>query len=185
MVLHKGKVPNPMEVVLMSQSLTCRYREAFRSQQSQRQRNKPKPSISILTQSWQVLIKEAAARNRRTKRCGFAFEARRMDGATLLRGGASCGKPTQRLAAQEALVEALIKATTMDFHRTIVVTNDKRLVELCNNHRKATWLDQALEMDLQNLHQQGLITQFLLVPNVVVGQILILARKAGFPAVYV
>ena len=139
MVLHKGKVPNPMEVVLMSQSLICRYREAFQSQQGQRQRYKPKPSISILTQSWQVLIKVAVARNRRTKRCGFAFEARRMDGALLFRGGASCGKPTLHLVAQEALVEALIKATAMDFHRTVVVTNDKILVELCNNHGKATF----------------------------------------------
>ena len=29
MVLHKGQVPNPLEVVLTSQTLICRYREAF------------------------------------------------------------------------------------------------------------------------------------------------------------
>jgi len=38
-----------------------------------------------------------AARNSRTKRCGFAFEARRMDGALLFRGGASCGKIPKRM----------------------------------------------------------------------------------------
>ena len=67
--------------VLMSQSLIYRYKEAFQTYQDQRQRYKPKPSISNLTQSWQVLIKVAASRNRITKRCGFAFETRRMDGA--------------------------------------------------------------------------------------------------------
>ena len=81
MVLYKGKVPNPLEVVLMSQSLIYRYKEAFQTHQDQRQRYKPKPSISNLTQSWQVLIKVAASRDRITKRCGFAFETRRMDGA--------------------------------------------------------------------------------------------------------
>lgn len=29
LVLHQGKVPNPMEVILTSQSLLCRYQEAF------------------------------------------------------------------------------------------------------------------------------------------------------------
>uniref|UniRef100_A0A7N2MIE1 Uncharacterized protein n=1 Tax=Quercus lobata TaxID=97700 RepID=A0A7N2MIE1_QUELO len=101
-----------------------------------------------------------------------------MDGALLFRGGASCGRPTQHLAAQEAQVEVLIKSTAMDLFRAIIVSNDQKRAELCNNHRKATWQDQALAMDLQNLHQQGLITHFLLVPNVVIGQVLYLARKS-------
>ena len=33
MVLHQGKVPNPIEVVLTSQSLICRYQEAFQQNQ--------------------------------------------------------------------------------------------------------------------------------------------------------
>ena len=176
-VLHKGKVPMPLEVVLMFQSLICRCREAFQTHQDQRQIYKPKPSIFMLTQNWQVLIEVAASRNRRTKRCGFAFEARRMDGALLFRGGTSCGRPIQHLAAQEALVETLIKSTAMDLFKAILVSNDQRRAELCNNQRKATWQDQALAMDLQNLHQQGLITHFLLVPNVVIGQVLYLAGK--------
>ena len=39
-------------------------------------------------------IKVAASRNRRTKRCGYAFEARKMDGTLLFRGGASSGRQT-------------------------------------------------------------------------------------------
>ena len=30
LVLHRGKFPNPMEVILTSQSLICRYQEAFK-----------------------------------------------------------------------------------------------------------------------------------------------------------
>ena len=114
-----------------------------------------KASITMLTQNWQVLIKVATSRNRRTTRCGFAFEARRMDGALLFRGGVSCGRPNQHLAAKEAQVEVLIKSTAMDLFRAIIVSNDQKRAELCNNHRKVTWQDQALAMDLQNLHQQG------------------------------
>ena len=36
-------------------------------------------------------------RNRRKKRCGYAFEARKMDGTLLFRGGASSGRQTQHL----------------------------------------------------------------------------------------
>ena len=32
-VLHQGKSPNPMEVMLTAQSLACRYREAFQKDQ--------------------------------------------------------------------------------------------------------------------------------------------------------
>ena len=64
-----------------------RYRDAFQQSHEQRQSHqKPKPKIPILNQSWQILIKVAASRNRRTKRCGYAFEARKMDGTLLFRG---------------------------------------------------------------------------------------------------
>ena len=90
-----------------------RYRDAFQQSHEQRQSHqKPKPKIPILNQSWQILIKVAASRNRRTKRCD-AFEARKMDGTLLFRGGASSGRQTQLLAVQEALVEALIKVNTI------------------------------------------------------------------------
>ena len=86
-----------------------RYRDAFQQSHEQRQSQKPKPKITILNQSWQILFKVAASRNRRTKRCGYAFEARKMDGMLLFRGGASSGRQTQLLAVQEVLMEALIK----------------------------------------------------------------------------
>ena len=52
----------------------------------------------------------AATKNKRTKRSDFAVDARNLDGAILFKGGASSGKKKQHQVAQEALLEALIKA---------------------------------------------------------------------------
>ena len=117
----------------------------------------------------------AATRNKRTKRSGFAVESRKLDGAILFRGGASSGEKTQHQAAQEALLMALIKARKLGYQRLFVVSNDRYLVNLCNNARKTVWLDRTFLLDLHNLHQQGLITKILFVPKIVVNFVLDLA----------
>ena len=60
---------------------------------------------------------------------------------------------------------------------------NKRLVDICNNLvMKIAWQDQALLMDLHNFHQQGVITQFLFVTEVVIAQVLDIAvRTTRFP----
>ena len=65
MVLHKGQVPNPLEVVLTSQNLICRYREAFHQIQTHKESKKSKPRTPVFNQDWQILIKVAAYKNRR------------------------------------------------------------------------------------------------------------------------
>ena len=56
LVLHQGKVPNPIEAVLTSQSLICRYQEAC--QQNQKQKiNTSQKQLQVSNQNWQVLIK--------------------------------------------------------------------------------------------------------------------------------
>ena len=53
MVLNQGQIPNPIEVILISQFLTCRYQEAFNQSQVQKTRSNPKQTKSIPYQSWQ------------------------------------------------------------------------------------------------------------------------------------
>ena len=65
MVLHQGQIPNPLEVILISQSLICRYQKAFNQSQVQKIRTNPKQTKSIPHQSWQVLIKVAVDKNRK------------------------------------------------------------------------------------------------------------------------
>ena len=72
---------------------------------SQRSRNRTREC----RQNWQLLIKVATTKNKRTRRSGFAVEARSLDGSILFRRGASSGENTEH-QAQEALLLALMKA---------------------------------------------------------------------------
>ena len=170
LVLHQGKVPNPIEAVLTSQSLICRYREAFQKNQEQKINTSQKQLQSVSNQNWQVLIKVAAHRNRRSKRCGFAFEAIKLNGGTLFKGGANSGRHSQYMAAQEALVEAILKAKDLGFYRIIIMSN-RRLVQICSHTNNPSWQDQALLSDLYQLQQQGLITHVLFVPKLVISPV--------------
>ena len=115
-VLHNGKTPNPVEVILTSQSFICRFKEAFNlykgHKHCQRSRNRTKDC----RQNWQLLIKVAATKNKRTRRSGVK---------------------TRHQAAQEALLLSLMKAKDMGYQRLYVISNDKYLVQICNYVKKA------------------------------------------------
>ena len=66
-------------------------------------------------QNWQLLIKVAATKSKRTRRSGFSFEARSLDGSILFRGGVSSGVKSRHQATQEALLLALMKAKDMGY----------------------------------------------------------------------
>ena len=124
MVLHQGISPNPIEVILIAQSLLCRYQTAF----NQIQEIKPgvKQTLQrIPHQNWQLIIKVAASRNRRTRRYGYAFEATTMDGITLFRGAANSGRQSVYMVTQEAMVEALFIAKDHGFCRMLVLCTIK------------------------------------------------------------
>ena len=110
MVLHQGQIPNLVKVILISQSLTCRYQEAFNQSLVQEIRSNPKQTKSIPHQNWQILIKVVVDRNRKAGKYGFAFEATTLDGSTLFKGGANSGRQSIYMATQEALVESILKA---------------------------------------------------------------------------
>ena len=70
----------------------------------ERERDKHKNTSQKQTQfiphqNWQVLIKVAAYRNRKSRRCGFAFETIKLSGGTLFKGGANSGRKSQYMVA--------------------------------------------------------------------------------------
>ena len=75
LVLHNGKTPNPLEVILTPQSLFASTRRLLICimgyNHSQRSRNRTRDC----RRNWQLLIKVAATKNKRTRRSGFAIEA--------------------------------------------------------------------------------------------------------------
>ena len=182
MVLHQGQIPNPVEVIIISQSLTCRYQEAFNQSQVQEIKSNPKQTKSLPHQNWQILIKVAVDRNRKVGIYGFSFEATTLEGSTLFKGGANSGRQSIYIATQEALVKSILKAKDLGFCKILVLCNNKKLVQACNQTSNPSWQDQALLSDLYQLQQQSLIIYMLFVPRLVISHVLNLAtRAANYP----
>ena len=70
-----------MEASLTLQSLICRYQVAFNNQNtSQHQPTRQKNTHQGLGDTWQMIIKIAGARLRRSKRTDYAYDAKDRQG---------------------------------------------------------------------------------------------------------
>ena len=98
-------------------------------------------------------MKVAAHKNRRSKRSGYAYEAKTLEGNELFSGGASCGRKTQQLAIQDAVGEAILKAMQMGYNKILILSNNNRLVQLCNQGKDPTWIEQNFVADLNHFQQ--------------------------------
>ena len=174
LVLYQGKTHNPIEVVLTSHSLICRYQEAFKNCQPQGHKPNLQPQRPS-NRDWQLIIKVAAHRNRRTRRSGYAYEARDMEGRVIFIGGASKGGQIPYLALLEAVSEAVFKAENLGVNEIIILSNSRRLEQICNKARTPILQELTLCSDLTQFQQQGLITFSFVVPNLVLSRVIDLA----------
>lgn len=97
-VLHQGKTPNPMEVILTFQTLICRYHEAFNGNQVQGLASRNHSPQQITHNERQILIKVVGYKKRSSKRSGYAYEAKTLDGSTIFTSGASSERKPYSLA---------------------------------------------------------------------------------------
>ena len=186
LVLYQGKTPNPAEVVLTSQSLICSYKEAFQKNLHQPEAGaRLKQSQTIDHQNWQAIIKVAAYGNRRSRRCGYAFEAITWGGINLFTGAASSGRWSILLANQEVVLEAMIKAKEAGLRRIIIMNNCRRTLQIHNNSRAPAWQEQTFVSDMRQLKQQGMLVNFVLVPKFIVSHVLELAIRTTSYRVHV
>ena len=117
-VIHEGKEPNPMEVALTAQNLSCRYKEAFSSQSvSNSKCRRTEPKLNTAAGQWQLIIKIAGVRRRKAKRSAWAYEAKNLQGVIMFCVVASSTAISTYGAVQEALVEAAIKARSQGYHQ--------------------------------------------------------------------
>ena len=85
LVVHEGKQPNPLEVILTVQSLVCRYAEAFGCCSTPVHRSGVQSKwVQIPCGPWQLIVKVASARLKRMNRAGYAFEAKTTHGNSIL-----------------------------------------------------------------------------------------------------
>uniref|UniRef100_A0A7N2L1G5 Uncharacterized protein n=1 Tax=Quercus lobata TaxID=97700 RepID=A0A7N2L1G5_QUELO len=108
-----------------------KYQEAFQTKQEQETEaiQQQQPHIVPSNQEWQIILKVAAHKNRRSKT---------LDGNELFSGGASCGRKNQQLAIQDAVGEAILKAMQMGYNKILILSNNNRLVQLCNQGKDPT-----------------------------------------------
>lgn len=131
LVIHEGKNPNPLEVVLIAQTLSCRYKESFSSRSEEnRQPRIPVPEPNAAAGWWQLIIRVASVRSKRYTKCSYAYEARGIQGEVVLWGAANSTAKTKYGALQEAMVESVIKAMQHGFHTLLFLTTCRRLSQV-------------------------------------------------------
>ena len=106
---------------------------------------------------WQLIIKIAGAKLKKTKRIAYAYEAKNLQGEIMFSGVASCAASSAYGAALEALVEAALKARNMGFHRVIFLSSSKSIVQMSNRERAPNWQEKTVAVDLIFLHHNGLL----------------------------
>ena len=116
-----------------------------------------KPCKESLTRTGSFLSKWQLAKIVETRRYGFAFEVTTMDRVTIFRGAANSGRQSIYMATQEAMVEAIFKAKDLGLGKILILSNHKKLVQICNFSSKPSWQDQALLSDLCQLKQQSYV----------------------------
>ena len=91
-VIHQGICPNPLEVILMAQSLSCRYRSTFSNFAQDLSAAATTPSLSriaadhqqCLAGPWDLIIKIAGAKGQRNQRRAIAYNANNIEGLSFL-----------------------------------------------------------------------------------------------------
>ena len=156
--------PNPMDVILTAQYLSCRYKETFNEQSTyNRSPRRPNAEHQPTAGQWQLIIKIAGARCKKPKRCSFAYEAVNMLGDNIFFGVDSSVAGSTCRAMLEAMVEACIRARNHGFQKVLFLGDSRRLVLAFIKKKAPEWLDNTRLADLNFLNQTGLICHMFLV----------------------
>ena len=108
--------PNPLEVILIAKTLSCRYRKSYVGQLHLTKKLRTAKLAHLTTAGqYQLIIKLAEARRTKPQRRAYAFVAINMQGAEMFLGvNCSLAKTTIR-ALLEAMVEVGIIAKNYGF----------------------------------------------------------------------
>ena len=107
-VVHQGIIPNPMDVILIAQNFSRKYKDSLSSNQTPRRREGRCSSTrqQPATGDWHLIIKIAVARNMRHCRYGIVYEALTLQGDKVFFGVARTTARTSIGALLEAVIEA-------------------------------------------------------------------------------
>ena len=105
-VVHEGLSPNPLHVVLIAQSLSCRYKTSFNDQEPRLRVSNTDVEPQFATGAWQLILKVAGFRCKRKKQCAYVYEAVNLQGACVFFSISNSVATTAFGVFLEAVVEA-------------------------------------------------------------------------------
>ena len=146
-VVHDGIIPNPMQIILMAQSLSCRYKETF-TEQSCHSGTPRRPVVEPQSAvgPWQLIIKVAGSRYKKKKRRAYAYEAINTQGVGVFSGVNSSIARTTTGCLLEAVVEASLTATAHNFQRILFISDCRGLTRTLDSKRASNWQDILLDL---------------------------------------
>ena len=179
-MVYQGITLDPVEVILTTQTLSCRYKDTLSSysppggRDDRCNRSKRQSAAG----DWQLIIKLAGARSRSPYRNGTAYEALTVQGDKVFFGVVSSNAKTSTGALLEAVVEAGLAAKDQGFQHILFLSDNKSLLQTFKLKRAFDWLDSTRLADLCFLTQNGFYCDVFWVPHVVVKELWSVAKLA-------
>ena len=172
--------PNPVEVILIAQNFSYRYRDSLSrcSTSADREGSCTRSEGQSAAGDWQLIIKVAGFRSRRPYRNGTAYEALTIQGERVFFGVNSSNARTSIGALLEAVVEAGMAAKDQGFHHVLYLTDSRKLLQTFKMKTASDWLDSTRLANLSFLSTSGFHCDMLCVPHVVVKESWTVAKLA-------
>ena len=179
-VVHQGLNPNPVEVILIAQNFSCRYRNSISrcSTSTDREGRCTRPEGQSAAREWQLTIKIAGFRSRRPCRHGTAYEALTIQGERVFFGVNSSNARTTIGALLEAVVEAGMAAKDQGFNQVLYLTDSRKFLQTFKMKTASNWHDSTRLADLNFLSTSGFHCDMFCVPHVVVKESWSVAKLA-------
>ena len=178
-VVHEGISHDPMKVILMVQTLSCRYSNAFSDQQnSNLLSSRSKPPTQSAAGPWQLIIIVAGFRNKKKNRRAYVYEAVNIQGDCMFFGVNSSLARTAPGVLLEAVVEAGLIAENHGQHHVLFLSDCRGLVKVLNSGRVSDGQDNIRLADINSLVLNGFLCKLILVPHVLCQSLCNVARQA-------
>ena len=179
-VIHEGVTPDPMNVILTTQNLFCRYHEIYQKHYCTEHRiSRQKIMEQGFQGQWSIILKISGVKHGRKKRAAFAYEARNRQGTVVFYGCSSSAANSVPVALLEGLREAAVTAFRLQYNQILVLSNCNFLVQLFNTGQVPDWEGKTLFADLQSLKQRGFCLSFRWIPAFVLVNVYNMAAMAS------
>jgi hypothetical protein len=154
--IFEGKQPNPLEIILTSNSLLNRFLQNYSNNAGNTGRAGHTAKIATWTpdSNWQALITIAAGAITTSTRYGIAYMGKRRNGQVIFVGCKTTGSQDSKIARLLAIRESILTATKLGFQRLIIFTEDREIEHMWDRNHLYRWKLSTIFQDIKNLQHQ-------------------------------